>query len=826
MRAIRAVVLLLAGLCFAAPAAARVFAGVAWGGSGDPADPRTLDVHAPEAPGPHPVVVLAGVADADGVARAIAERGHVVMVLAAGRGGTVAELAQALAFVYWRGPGYGGDSERLHVAAGAAAARALLALAADPAPLRGAGLPDDTLHALAVTGAPAAPSASAAPPPPLQVLIAPAAPAEARTAARLAEQWRAFGAAAEAVEVGAARAPGDAVADALLRWLSVAPLLRVPRFESLRFSPAPETLPGEGRAAAIASVDGALLLATEGEAVAVWRRAAADAPWQREWRGAAGRVLWFGTPAASVQPVLLVDRGADWLLHRRRADGRWDEGVRLGPSPSPARGAWVVAVDEPRGAGQALLVAVDAGADSRLLRLRPGGALGVESLPGGERITGLALHDGTPMLALHGVRGGRLLRRVGDLAGAWITAAAWDGARGALHGLASLAPEEPGLAGVLDGGEAVRIDPARGEVQVEADLAGALARQWGALSGGIAPVAGSTATLRQPHSGDRVQLLGLGVRDPRPAPDAGWYVVRQPGGHYAYGRAGDPRGGAGAALRQLQASPFVADAGGVFHALDAGDPPVLRRAALAPPHVAAGAWADRGAPERGVVLERTRGGWIALLHRVEADGVARWYSAGGRLRDGVFSDSTGLVRHRRERDGRLAADNVGALSIRFGASADDPACAARARAGAAALAVLEARLGDTRVVDCIEPLRPRDAARPVVDGSGLWMAPDGAWGLAVQSTGAGPEGAERVLLFHFDAEGLPRWVLGTGTRRTGQAAVALSREGAEGRVGYSFRGACGAVAGSASLLLPAAGGEPALMVPETALLRAAGGACY
>jgi hypothetical protein len=824
MRAAVALALLLLGVAIAAPATARVFTGVGWGGSGDPADPRRLDVHTPESPGPHPVVVLAGVADADALARALAERGHVVAVLAAGRGASVAELAQALTFVHWRGGSYGGESVRLHVVAGRPAAGALLALAADPAPLRGAGLPDDVLHAIAVTGVPdTLPPAAANPPPPLLVLSADDGPGGLRAAARLAERWRAEGAAAEAVEASGARAPAEAVVDALLRWLALAPMLRAPRFESLRFSATAEDLPGEGRAVGLATTDGALLLATEGDALAVWRREAVDAPWRREWTGAAGRVLWFGRVADPGEWALLVERGGEWRLHRRRAAGDWDDGVRLGRPVAAAHAAWVVAVDEPRGAGRALLVAVDAGADSRLLRLRADGVLGLESLPGGERITGLVMHQGTPVLVVHGPRGGRLLRRVGDLAGAWITAAAWEAERGALHGLASLAPDEAGLAGVLDGGEAVRIDPARGEVQVEADLAGALARQWGPLAGGIAP--GMSAALRQPHSGDRVQLTALGVRDPRDPPEAGWFVVRQAGGHYAYGRAGAPSGGGGV-LRQILASPFVTDAGAVFYALDAADPPALRRAALAPPHVAAGAWADRGAPGRGVVLERTRGGWIALLHRIEADGAARWYSAGGRLRDGVFADSTGLVRHRREGDGRLAADTVGALSIRFGAAADDPACAGHPRHGAAALAVMEARLGDERMIDCIEPLRPRDAARPVVDGSGLWMAPDGAWGLAVQSTGAGPEGDERVLLFHFDAEGLPRWVLGSGTRRAGQAVVALRRDGAEGRLSYAFQGACGAVAGSASLLLPAAGGAPALVEPETALLRAAGGACY
>lgn len=95
-----------------------------------------------------------------------------------------------------------------------------------------------------------------------------------------------------------------------------------------------------------------------------------------------------------------------------------------------------------------------------------------------------------------------------------------------------------------------------------------------------------------------------------------------------------------------------------------------------------------------------------------------------------------------------------------------------------------------------------------------------------RGTGAGPQGDERALVFHFDRHGGPRWLRGEGTRRAGEAVIVLEHGNAEGRLTYAFRGACGAVAGSASLVLPTVGTGPAPVFPATALLNAGGGACY
>jgi hypothetical protein len=831
MKAACALLSALLALAAVHGAQARVFAGVAWGGSGQADDPRRLDVHAPATPGPHPLVVVAGFDAGERLARGLAAHDHVVALLAGGRGETREEMAQALAFLFWRGPGYGADSTRLNVVASGAAADALLALARDPAPLVGAGVPEGALQAAVLVdwreapGSGAPPSAQALP---ALLLVHGAVDASARHgAASWAERWRAFGAAAEAVALAPDPAGGEALADTVRRWLPVAAMPRVPRFETLRFATGTEPLPDGAPARALAAHRGAIYIATESDRLLLWRRAGRAAGWQRELDAGAARALFLGEVAgtASADLALVVARESGWSVRLRAAHGGWGSERQLGGVGGSATAAWVAALPGVGDGEGELLVAIDAGVDSRLFRLRADGSPGIEMLPAGERITGLLVHAGTPLLAVHGVGGGRLLRRVGGAVGAWVTAAAWPAARGALGALASLAPEADAVAGLLAEGTAVRIEPSRGVLMDEADLRGALAAAWGGGGPGAAWSA-PMATLYQPHAGDRVHLAGIAARDPRGGPRQGWYVVRQAGGHYAYGRAGDPAadGADGGPLVALVPSPFDGDAGATFLALSGGRSPVLRAARLPEPRVPAGAWIERGSDGDGVVIERTRAGWVALLLRTESDGARRWYSASGRVRGDAFEDATGLVRYRRDGAARLQAEAVGRLSIRFGAEGTDPACAGRPRGGAWALAVLEASFGESRWQACIEPAAPRDRQRPAVDGSGVWMAPDGTWGLAVQSDGHGDDGAERALLFHFDADGLPTWRLGLGERRAGQAVVGLPGATGEARVAYAFRGACGAVEGSARVDWPAGAERPS--GGEVALLRTAGGACY
>lgn len=809
-------------------AQARVFSGVVWGSGGVVDDPRRLDMHAPATPGPHPLLVVVDVPEGELVARALAARGRAVALLAPGQATRRETLAAALAFLYWRGPGYGADSARLDVVAAGPAADALLALARDPAPLRGAGVPEGSLRAAVLASAPAA-DADGAPPPapvlPALLLVSPAGDGAARlAAARVAERWRGYGAAAEAVEGRDARDGGEAIAALLHDWLPAVGIPRVPRFESIRFDGVAEDLPN---VAGIAALDGALFVVAEGKTLSVARRDAEAAPWRFELQAEGGQVLHFGSvmTADGARLALVANEDTGLTLRLRDATGNWTPPRLLGdPRDAQARAAWLVALPGATASRPDLLVAVDADAASRAFRVFGDGRLAMEALVDGERITGLVMHAGEPLLAVHGPRAGRLLRRIGGAIGAWITAVAWDASRGSLSALTSLAPDADAAIGVLADGAAVRLDPKRGTMVVEADLREALRRQWGENAGTPLVWAAAMRPMFQPHSGDRVHVAGITVRDRRQPRRAGWYLVRQAGGHYAYGRAGDPgaTGDDGEPLKAFIASPFVADAGAAVYALSGGEAPRLRRGVLGEPRVPTGAWMDRQTPGVGLFLERTRGGWLALLHRIE-DQQPRWYSAGGQVRNGVFEDSTGLLRYRLDGERRLQAETLGRLTIRFGAAGAERECADRP--GAWALAVVETRIGDDAWTTCVEPLAARERQRPAIDGSGIWMAPDGAWGMAVQSDGHGPDGAERVLFLQFDHDGLPTWRSGRGERRAGDAVVALPGADGEWRLSYGFRGACGAIEASAQVEAPD-DGEVAIARGETVLLRGAGGACY
>jgi hypothetical protein len=840
MNRARALAWLLAvtGWLFAPDSLARVFAGIPFGDGADPMDPRRMDIHAPERPGPHPLVVLAGVAQSDSLAGALAERGYVVAVLAPEQAVQPRELARALAWLYWRGGSYAADPARLHVVAQAGAADAALALGLDRGLLADGRVPDGTLHALAVLGwngrLPQGARRVADVPPPLQVVPAGAEAGALQAAGRLAEQWRSLGGAAEMVELASTAGGVEAALEMLERWLATALLQRVPRYESLRWREDPTPLPAPS-IGGLLGIDGHLLAVAGDAQPTVWRRDGAQAPWQHELDAGPGRVMWFGhieatadTPTAG---LLLADDQRLRLLVRDDGASRWSTRIDLGGVPSTARAGWLVSLPAAADGRRALVVAIDAGAESRVVLRQPDGRITIEAPGTGERISGLALLGGQAYLAVIGPGGGRLLRRVGERSGAWVTAAAWPGVRGALDGLGAPAPDAQALLGMFADGSMVRIDPTRGEWIVEADLPAAFARPWGPLPAQALSLSG-TGWLAQvhPHSGDRAWLVGMAADQRDGSGRGGWYLVRQASGHYAYGQAVTAADGRGTALRALAGSPFVADGGAVLYALaaGAGAAPRLLRGEIPEPRQPAGFWADRAHADRGLVLARTRAGWVALLFRREADGVPRWYSGGGRIIDGQWQDATALVRHRRtEPGGTLHADDVGRIAIRFGVDATDPACAGTSRAGAWALAVLEVDTGSERVRDCIEPQRRADASRPLTDPTGIWMAPDGRWGMAVQSLGYGLDGDEQALVFHFDVEGLPRWAFARGARRDGRTALVLQAPDAlqAGALSYAFEGACGRVAGSASLQLSAPGAG-SLRVADASLLRAAGDACY
>ncbi len=822
---------------------ARVFSAIAYGASGDPADPRRIDLHTPGTPGPHPMIAIVGFTGVEVLARGLAQQGNVVAVVAVDARTLAADLDAAIVWLWRRGTTYTGDPNRLHLLVTGAAAGAALARAGDPRSLRDAGVSATALRGIAIVGPVEAASTVATPAtaalPPL-LLISGAEPrrrAAALAAVALAERWRAAGAAAEVVGAPADPVLPESIADLLLAWLPTVAINRVSRFESMRFA-ADVGPPAEaGRLAALVAEPEALLAATVGSNLSVWRRDAADGPWRKDLDAGAGRLLWMGNvtwPLGGEQAVLLAAIDGRLKLWRRPPGASiWHAEADLRPVDASVRAAWVIALPPTLTAAGVVLVGLDAGAQSAILRVVDG-RVAVEGVSSGVQITSMAVMQGSAYAAVFEAGGGRVLRRSVGPAGVWTTAAAWNAARGALSGLHSLVPEAPALIGMLGNGELVRIDPARGEVTVETDLIGALGANWGGLgSAGIGLADAGFVELVHPHSGDRVLAAGLRVSHPRVQRRGGWYVVRQAGGRYAYGRAADrvADGGTDAMLRGLVASPFVRDAGAAVHALTASEHAPLLRGVLSEPRLAQGFWADRTRSDRGLVLQRSGDGWLVLLYLRDGAGQPRWYSASGSIEDQRWQSPQGLLRYSRDvQGGGQRAEAAGTLDLRFGLEAADAACADAGRNGAAALGELRIEVDGISISDCIEPLRATGSIRAATDGSGIWTTPDGGWGIALQSGSGTDANTERALLFHFGADGQPRWALGRGEQRDGRAALVVSEPGsgavAHGTLGYRFSGPCGRVEGSASvdMALEVAGVQ--LRRSDATLLRVDGATCY
>ncbi len=837
--------LLIATLGVAGVADARVFSAIAYVSSGDPADPRRIDLHTPDTPGPHPMIAIAGLAGVEVLARSLAQRGHVVAIIGVGSDTVADDLDAALVWLWRRGSAYTGDPNRLHLLVAGNAASAALGLAINPRALRDAGVSSAAVRGIAIAGwadtlGVEAPNTDLSLPPLLLMSARePRGRSSALASVALAERWRAAGGAAEVVTMPADAALPDSMGEMLLAWLPTIALNRVSRFEALRFAVDTPPPTDAGRLAALVADHDALLAATVGSTVIVWRRDTPDGPWRKDLDAGAGRLLWMGKvmwPVGGEQLALLAAIDGHLKLWRRPPGASiWHAEADLRPVEDNLRAAWVIALPPTLTAAGVVLVGLDAGAQSAILRVVDGGVrVAVEGMPGGMQLTAMATLNGGAYAAVFDAGGGRVLRRSDGPAGVWTTVAAWNAARGALAGLRALAPEAPALIGMLGNGELVRIDPARGEVVVEADLVGALGANWGGLgSAGVALSDAGFVALTHPHSGDRVHAAGLRATHPGKQQQSGWYIVRQAGGRYAYGRAADPAAGDGvdALVRSLVASPFVREAGASVYALTASAKSPLLRGLLGAPRLAQGFWADRTRSDRGLVLQRSDDGWLALIYLRDDAGQPRWYSSSGSIEDRRWQSAQGLLRYSRDVQGSgQRAEPVGSLDLRFGLDATDPACAGSARSSAPALAELRIEIDGVAFSDCIEPLRAPGSVRAAIDGSGVWTAPDGSWGIAVESSSGIDADTERALLFHFGADGQPRWAAGRGELRDGRAALAISEPGSgsvpAGSLSYRFTGPCSRVEGSASVDVALEVAGVHLRRADAALVRAAGGACY
>jgi arylformamidase len=659
----------------------------------------------------------------------------------------------------------------------------------------------------------------------------------ARQRERFADRLREAGVANQVLLLNPAAAgsadPGSAVIDdfgrdALFAWLDALKLPRVARFEHLDFEP--DFVSGlEADGLRLRGAETAFLLPFANTLVASLSDANADST-------EPARVLIKRSPSSDWTSIFAFAPGAEIDLLSGLRLQYSASGARLPVSVDlliagvrePRRGArwrWsgtdfsLHDLGADRHAPSAAIVHRDqvTGADVVLLGSRGGGvraahwdaanstlsrAEGVELA--GADIAAFAVANGHAYAAVNGRNRG-LYQRIDGLAPSWHRVADME-----IEGfLASPATAMSAVADPAGGGHdvlllaharsgrIVRIDPMMGfGKMLEADIAAGFAEVWGGTAPEVDFGANGFVVLRHPETADEVQAIGLSLSHPdaAQAPHNGaWYVLRQRDGSYSYGLSydfADPPAGA-ASLRSVRAiavAPFVEDQGrsvyfGGFDAQSADrDTAWIYRGQMAVTAPRRGLWWDRNHSGHGLDLQQVAGRWMLTLATYDSAGEPVWYAAMGQMQgDRFVVERGGLTRYRyaldREPPQRRDAQKSGDVSIRFGLGSAQGACARDGVDRKDALALAELALSidgrDTRW--CIEPMRFADGGTATTDVNGLWYAGpgDSGWGVSLVERGGDGHSQGVAYVYYYNAEGEPRWALGTAPIVDGNARYSL-----------------------------------------------------
>jgi arylformamidase len=414
-------------------------------------------------------------------------------------------------------------------------------------------------------------------------------------------------------------------------------------------------------------------------------------------------------------------------------------------------------------------------------------------------------------------------------------------------------------------GRIVRIDPMTGFGKtLELDIAAGFAEVWGGELPWVDFGSNAFVSLRHPESADQVSAIGLRLRHPQSqqTPHNGaWYLLRRHDGSYSFGLSydfADPplTGTSLRSVRALAASPFVEDQGSAFYfgGFDAHvgdrDSAWIYRGAIPISTPQRGLWWDRTHRGHGLDLQPVAGRWMLTLATYSTDGAPVWYAALGQMIGKRFVAERGaLTRYRyaldrdppQHRDAAMSGD----VSIRFGLSADQGACASAQidRSDADALAELSLNIEGRQTRWCIEPMQFAQDGLPTTDGNGLWYAGpgDSGWGISILERGLDGRSIGVAYVYYYDADGEPRWALGSAPVVDGNARYALNsftgycpgcarteiKSTPVGEFVHRLDGLCGDVSGTGSLNIEASTKDQSRFVRERFVMsRLSTVACY
>lgn len=771
----------------------------------------TMDLVAPDTPGPHPVLLV--VADPDNAnaaaMRGLRERpGWLRAMVVPRRAASAPDVAATLTFIDRQIGAWGGDADRIVVSTTDARLPDLVeALAGNAA--RPVGVVVQVAGDADGAAADIAPVAGWAAP--LLVLFDPRHAAARRDALRIAANWRQAGARADVLPAPAGTQ--DAFADALDRWASALAVPRLARWETL--VPLAEYM-GPPRSAglpiAIVAHAGRLHMAVQDRGIALWERAG-EGTWRpvHTWPEAES-LAWIGTAALATDTLLavVVEAGIPGLW-MRDADGGWTmvASAALGAArevvsrvvAAPERAAVLWLVDDGAGGTAVFDLASVQGASVRVMS--------TTGLAG--RLVDATVVEGSVAAAT----------RVGDTVTLWrheASSARW-------HARAELDADTRTLAAVDGGAGLLAIGTTRIErlaataatPTVELDLADAFAALLEApATSVIRAVAPRAVPLVHPETGETALVIGIDVADPDARAPSARYLVRDATGRYAIGEASPAVHARGDWPQAFVADP-VAD--GIVHALPASGAGLwsARLDAVGPRR---GLWREAGG-EGWLALERIGDRWIAAVVLPKMDGGQEARVATGVMGSTFAADLSGAID---------LAEESGAepLDIAFDSEAR-AACAAAGHADAMARASLGA--GDAVRHHCFR--RPAGSALPV-GVNGLWGGGEGAdrWLAFVDASQQRDGVAAEVLLLVRDREGGVRVVRAAGGGLPGYLDLPLYADcpgcgpSPIGNLQLVVDGSCGADAAGAGFVLLLPDGAGFRQRPFGAIERMAGPACY
>jgi len=190
--------------------------------------------------------------------------------------------------------------------------------------------------------------------------------------------------------------------------------------------------------------------------------------------------------------------------------------------------------------------------------------------------------------------------------------------------------------------------------------------------------------------------------------------------------------------------------------------------AVITPDPSRGLYWNRALNGHGFDLQRSGSNWFLLMYSYRDDNTPLWYLATGTVTNGVFSGTASQFDYDANRSTEKAQaipGTGGPVTIDFSAASTANAAACQDgtdRSTATLLGVFNFDLDGTAGQWCVEPFQ-FGTGPAVTDFTGSWFnSTDSGWGLTIYTKQSATAGATDlvVVLYYYDADGMPRWALG------------------------------------------------------------------